>query len=71
MWCGYQSGTLSRTPGPSSGAHYTDGQGLSKCDCQDGTLYCIGDNTVQACWDQCADSTPTITATATATATVP
>lgn len=67
MWCGYNPDTLSQTPCEDCGAHYADGQGLNKCDCQDADLYCIGDG--QVCWDQCAEVTPTSTATATATPT--
>lgn len=65
MWCGYNEATLSIVAGPDSGAHYSDGQGLSRCACQDADLFCIGSGLV--CWDQCADVTPTATATATIT----
>jgi hypothetical protein len=68
-WCGYSTSTLSRTPGPASGAHYADGQTRDKCQCQDSTLYCIGDPTTQVCWDECGNVTPTSTQTPTATPT--
>lgn len=68
-WCGYEFSVLSRTPGPHSGAHLADGQSVNKCNCQDAPLYCLGDNTVQVCFDECADTTPTATATASPTPT--
>lgn len=68
-WCGYQFSLVSRTPGPHSGSHLADGQQINKCGCQDAPVYCIGDNTVQVCFDECADTTPTATVTATATPT--
>lgn len=69
MWCGYNFLTVSRTPGPNSGGEYSEGMMMNKCECQDKIVYCIGDNTVKACFDECADNTPTPTATASATPT--
>lgn len=68
-WCGYNSSTLSRTPGPDAGAEYPDGKGISKCGCSGTTVYCVGPTPVKVCWDECVQVTPTATASATVTPT--
>lgn len=74
-YCGYNSSTLSRTPGVGTGADYPDGSGEQRCDCQDNVLYCVGDASAKVCYSECVEATttitptPTITSTATRTAT--
>lgn len=68
-FCGYNSGTLSETPGVGTGADYPDGSGEQRCDCQDNVLYCIGDSPAKVCYSECVETTPSITATPTITQT--
>lgn len=62
IWCGYNYPTLSKTPGPASGAMYTQNGGLVRCQAQDLPLYCLGTGQT-VCWDEVILATPSATAT--------
>lgn len=66
-YCGYDPiASLSKTPGPNSGAQYATGQGINRCSAADATLYCFGTGGT-VCWDETYNATPTVTATPTNT----
>lgn len=67
IYCGYEPiASLSKTPGPNSGAQYATGQGINRCSAADATLRCFGTGGT-VCWDEVFNATPTATATATNT----
>jgi hypothetical protein len=61
MLCGYNSGTLSETPGPDAGYRYVPGGGTTRCTYPDKPFFCMSTNGTEISFDEARLGTPTNT----------